>query len=236
MLVTGGIIDGLVCRTQHFLRVVCWILVFLAMFLTVLKVDYRYDDIRWRIVVSPIIAMMGIASGTLLYIIYGHQIGYYRLTESQLTAGNLYALAALICIILFIIIGEVMPLARPVEMETRLFVVLMAPILVSLVGMGAWVVSRDEFSRLLLYGGQAAVHPQILQWQPQGWTCVQGKGVVNIPMFGEVRFRPLDRNLTRPWLDGLLAGRCYPYQQQPVATDHPYWEARKNANVHNLFL
>ena len=112
-----------------------------------------------------------------------------RLTESQLTAGNLCLLAALISIVLVVVIGEVIPLSRPVEIETRVFVVLMAPLVVTLVGMGAWVVSRDEFGRLLLYGGQAAVHPRKLQWETNnGWTSVQGRGITSIPMFGEVRY------------------------------------------------
>jgi hypothetical protein len=58
---------------------------------------------------------------------------------------------------------------------------------VVLVGMGAWVVSRNEFGRLLLYGGQAQVHPRRLRFDANGWTSVQGSGVKNIPMFGEVR-------------------------------------------------
>jgi len=187
LIVSGGIIDGIICKTQHFLRVICWILVCIAMTLTVLKVDYGMELIRWRIVVSPVVALLSVLSGTLIYIVYGHQIGYYQLTESQLTAGNLYSLAALICIVLFVVIGEVIPLSRPVEIETRIFIVVMAPLVVCLVGMGAWVVSRDEFGRLLLYGGQAAVHPMKLRWEANGWTSVQSKGVTTIPMFGEVR-------------------------------------------------
>lgn len=187
MMVFGGIVDGIVCRTQHLVRVICWVLVFAAMILVCLKVDYGYNTIRWRMIVSPIVAVLSVASGTLIYIVYGHQVGYYRLTEAQLTAGNLYSLAALISIVLVVVIGEVIPLARPVEIETRVFVVLMAPLVVVLVGMGAWVVSRDEFGRLLLYGGQAQVHPRKLRWEAQGWTSVQGRGVSNIPMFGEVR-------------------------------------------------
>jgi hypothetical protein len=153
-----------------------------------MKVDHGYDNIRWRVVVSPIVTVLSISSATLIYIVYGHQVGYYRLTESQLTAGNLYSLAALISIVLVVVIGEVIPLSRPVEIETRVFVVLMAPLVVTLVGMGAWVVSRDEFGRLLLYGGQAAVHPRKLRWETNGWTSVQGRGVTSIPMFGEVRY------------------------------------------------
>lgn len=188
LLVGGGILDGIICKSQHFLRVLCWVLIFSSMILAVLRQDYGMEEIRWRYVVSPIVAVLSIASGTLIYIVYGHQVGYYRLTESQLTAGILYSMAALICIILVILIGELMPLSRPVEIETRFFIVLMAPLVVCLVGMGAWAVSRDEFGRLLLYGGQTAVHPMKLRWEPQGWTSVQGKGVSVIPMFGEVRY------------------------------------------------
>ena len=188
LLVLGGLLDGIICKTQHSVRVLCWVLTFAAMVLTVLKVDFGYDSIRWRVVVSPVVTVLSISSATLIYIVYGHQVGYYRLTESQLTAGNLYSLAALISIVLLVVIGEVIPLSRPVEIETRVFVVLMAPLVVTLVGMGAWVVSRDEFGRLLLYGGQAAVHPRKLRWEANGWTSVQGRGVTTIPMFGEVRY------------------------------------------------
>jgi hypothetical protein len=187
IMVVGGILDGIICKTQHFLRLICWLLLFLSMVFGVLKADFGIEEIRWRMVVSPIVAVLSISSATLIYIVYGHQIGYYRLTEAQLTAGNLYSLAALISIVLVVVVGEVMPLNRPVEIETRLFVVLMAPLVVTLVGMGAWVVSRDEFGRLLLYGGQSTVHPRNLQWQKNGWTSVQGRGVTVIPMFGEVR-------------------------------------------------
>ncbi|KAL3912149.1 MAG: hypothetical protein SGILL_006998, partial [Bacillariaceae sp.] len=110
-------------------------MVFVSMLLVCIKVDESNDSIRWRMIVSPIVAVLSIASATLIYIVYGHQVGYYRLTESQLTAGNLYSLAALISIVLVVVIGEVIPLNRPVEIETRVFVVLMAPLVVVLVGM-----------------------------------------------------------------------------------------------------
>ena len=213
LLVTVGILDGLICKTQHIIRVVCWILTFTAMLMTVLKVDYGYESIRWRVVVSPVITVLSIASCSLIYIVYGHQIGFYRLTESQLTAGNLYSLAALICIVLIVIIGEVIPLSRPVEIETRLMVVVLAPLVVSLVGMGAWVVSRDEFGRFLLYGGQSAVHPKRLRWEAvRGWTSVQGKGVTVIPMFGEVAFQPLEKKPMEHTIEMLqcCTNSCYP--------------------------
>jgi len=231
ILVMSGILDGLICKTQHFLRVICWVLLFAAMVLTVLKVDYRYDSIRWRVVVSPVVAVLSVASATLIYIVYGHQVGYYRLTESQLTAGNLYSLAALVCIVLVVMIGEVIPLSRPVEIETRLFVVILAPLVICLVGMGAWVVSRDEFARLLLYGGQAAVHPMKLRWEAKGWTSVQGKGVIVVPMFGEVTFQPLERKPAQRVVElcACCSGACYPYEEEDEETHitedlayHPY--------------
>jgi hypothetical protein len=188
ILVVGGILDGIVCKSQHFVRVFCWILVCSAMVLSVLRVDYGFEEIRWRIVVSPIVAVLTMSSANLIYIVYGHQVGYYRLTESQLTAGILYSISALICIVLVVIIGEVMPLSRPVEIETRIFVVLMAPLVVCLTGMGAYSVSRDEYGRLLLYGGQSSVNPMKLKWEEHGWTSVPTKGVTVLAMFGEVRY------------------------------------------------
>ena len=187
MMVFGGMIDGIICRTQHMLRLVCWVLVFVAMLLLCLKLDYHHDEIQWRTIFCPIVIVLSIASASLIYIVYGHQVGYYQLTESQLTAGNLYSLAALLSIVLVVVIGEIIPLNRHVDIATSIFIVSMAPIVVVLVGMGAWVVSRNEFGRLLLYGGQAQVHPRRLRFDPNGWTSVQGNGVKNIPMFGEVR-------------------------------------------------
>jgi hypothetical protein len=195
LLVFVGIVDGLICQSQHTMRVICWFLIFIAMLLMVIKVDLGLTELRWRVVISPILAVLCITSSSLIYIVYGHQIGYYRLTESQLTAGNLYSLSALIAIVLVVIIAEVVPLNRPIEIETRLLVVMLAPLAVALAGMGAWVVSKDEFGRLLLYGGQSAVHPKTLRWEAAGWTTVQGKGVTVLPMFGEVSFTPLDRSV-----------------------------------------
>jgi len=222
LIVVGGILDGLVCKTQHFLRVVCWILTFASMVMFVLKVDFQHDEIQWRMVIVPVVAVLSIASCSLLYIIYGHQIGYYRLTEAQLTAGNLYSLAALISIIVIVMIAEVIPLNRPVEVETRLFVVVLGPLVVCLVGMGAWVVSRDEFGRLLLYGGQAAVHPKKLRWEARGWTGVQSKGVTIIPMFGEVTFRPLEKRKSEGVVElcACCTGGCYPYEEDDDESNH----------------
>jgi hypothetical protein len=187
MLVVGGVLDGIICKTQSFIRLLCWILILTTMIMATMRVDYGVRDLAWQIVVSPIVAVLSLGSLALLYIIYGHQVGYYRLTESQLTAGILYSMSAIIAIVLVVVVAEVMPLSRPVEIETRILVVVLAPLVVCLTGMGAYAVSRDEFGRLLLYGGQAAVHPMRLKWDSKGWTSVPTKGVVIIPMFGEVR-------------------------------------------------
>lgn len=187
VVVSGGILDGIICKTQHILRLICWALILASMILAVLRVDQSMEVIRWRMIVCPVVAVLSISSAALIYIVYGHQVGYYRLTESQLTAGILYSMSVLICIVLVVVISEVMPLSRPVEIETRIFVVVMAPLVVCLTGMGAYAVSRDEFGRLLLYGGQAAVHPMKLRWEVNGWTSVPTKGVTVLPMFGEVR-------------------------------------------------
>jgi hypothetical protein len=191
IMVFGGIIDGIICRTQHILRLISWVLIFVAMVLLCLKLDASHDEIQWRTVVCPVVIVLSLISASLIYIVYGHQVGYYQLTESQLTAGNLYSLAALLSIVLVVVIGEVIPLDRHVDIATSLFIVAMAPVVVVLVGMGAWVVSRNEFGRLLLYGGQAQVHPRRLRFDANGWTSVQGSGVKNIPMFGEVRYEKI---------------------------------------------
>lgn len=192
IMVAGGIVDGIICRTQNFLRLLSWFLIFIAMILVCLRQDHNMIDIQWRIIVCPVFVVLSIASVSLIHIVYGHHVGYYQLSEAQLTGANLYSLAALLSIVLLVVIGEILPFdTRSVDIATSIFVVSMAPIIVVLVGMGAWVVSRSEFGRLLLYGGQAQVHPRRLRFEEHGWTCVQGNGVKIIPMFGEVSFRPL---------------------------------------------
>jgi len=186
-IVVGGMLDGIICKTQSFFRLLCWILVFSSMVMAVMRVDYGFTQLPWEIIVTPIVVVLSFASLALMYIVYGHQVGYYRLTESQLTAGILYSMSALITIVLVVVVAKIMPVNTLVPIETRIFVVIMPPLVVCLTGMGAYAVSRDEFGRLLLYGGQAAVHPMKLRWESKGWNSVITKGVTVIPMFGEVR-------------------------------------------------
>lgn len=220
IIVSIGIIDGIICKSQQPIRVVCWILTFASMVLVSLKIDHGLDDIPWRIILSPILVVLIIASGSLIYIVYGHQIGYYKLTDLQLRAGNLYSLAALISIVLVLIIGEMIQLQRPLEVETRIFLVLMAPLVVAMLGMGAYTVTKDEFSRLLMYGGQSAVHPKKLLWESNGWTSVQATGVTSIPMFGEVNFNPLEKK-TPVALEMCACCSCYPYEHEEEDIAYP---------------
>jgi len=231
IMVFGGIIDGIICRTQHFLRLISWVLILFAMVILCLKLDYHQDDIQWRIILCPIVLVLSIASASLIYIVYGHQVGYYQLTEAQLTAGNLYSLAALLSIVLVVVIGETIPLNRNMDIATSIFIVSMAPTIVVLVGMGAWNVSKNEFGRLLLYGGQAQVLPRRLRFNADGWTNVQGSGVKSIPMFGEVSFRPLNQSNENN-IEFRMCCNCYPCEEDEEGenaveymndiSNHPY--------------
>jgi len=212
LIVIYHIVEGLICKTQHAIRVLCWLLLFTSMILAVIKLDYNIESIRWRIVLSPIIALLSITSASLFYIIYGQQIGYFRLSEAQLTAGILYSMATLLSIVLVVVVGE-MPLERPQVMETKLFVVLLTPMIVALVGVGAWAVTKDEFDRLLLFGGQPAVYPMKLRLESNGWTSIESKGIMTIPMFGEVCYEPLNA-ANSDAIELCACCACYPYEDE----------------------
>lgn len=219
IIVAAGFLDGIICKTQHFVRVVCWALLFASMVLAVLKADHGFDDdddvVSWRMVISPIVAVLSISSAALIYIVYGHQVGYYRLSEAQLTAGILYSVATLICILLVVTMSEVIPNDGEDAGDMHIFVVALAPLIMVLVGMGAWTVSRDEFERLLQFGGQAAIHPMRLRLERLGWNAVETKGVTNIPMFGEVRYAPLNKVTTSvPVAESCTFCVCYPYEDE----------------------
>jgi len=219
LIVVGGLLDGIICKTQSFLRLLSWILIFSSMLMAVMRVDYGFSQLPWEIIVAPIVVVLSLASLALMYIVYGHQVGYYRLTESQLTAGILYSMSALIMIVLVVVVAEVMPVTTLVAIETRIFVVIMSPLVVCLTGMGAYAVSRDEFGRLLLYGGQAVVHPMKLRWESKGWNSVITKGVTVIPMFGEVSFCPLEKSSGSPEL--CTCCTCYPYRVDEEVINYP---------------
>jgi len=181
-----------------------------------MRVDYGMEIIQWRIVVIPIVALLSVSSATLIYIVYGHQVGYFRLSEAQLTAGILYSMAALLCVIVVVAVGQFLPVEGADwewTLDTQLFLVGLGPIVVLLVGAGAWNVSRDEFDRLLRFGGQAAVHPMKLKLEKEGWTALVGSGITVIPMFGEVSFEPLDDSKSL-CIELCPCCSCYPHEEK----------------------
>ena len=180
--------NGIVCKTQHFLNSVIWILLFTAMLLSVLRIDYMmYEVIRSSYIVIVLLVMLAIISGILIYIVHGHQIGYYKLTDAQLTAGVFYSTASFLAILLVAIMGDALMLPELIQLDLLLVIVMLSPIVVALAGYGAYLVTRDEFDRLLRYGGQSAVIPMRLRLETQGWTSVLSNGAVTIPMFGDVK-------------------------------------------------
>lgn len=211
IVVVGGIVDGILCKQQHVIRLFCWVLAFTSMLMMVLKVDARMEILRWRVIFCPIVALLTISTIFLIYIVYGHQIGFFKLTESQLTAGILYSVSTLISIVMIIVLGEVIQANASIELEIRLFITTLAPLVICLVGLGAWAVSRDEFDRLLQCGGQAAVHPMKLRLEAGGWTSVECKGITIIPLFGEVSFEPLDERKAET-IELCSCCACYPYE------------------------
>jgi hypothetical protein len=213
IIVMGGILDGIVCKTQHALRVFSWILLFGFMTLMVLRVDHNVNVLTWRMVFAPLLALLTIASASMLYILQGHHVGYYKLTDSQYAAGILYALSILSAIVLIVLL-LVEDLLRPTLLRTILFMETLAPLTVAIFCLGAYAVSRDEFERLLQYGGQAAVHPKKLVLEKSGWAVVESEGVMWMPMFGEVRYEPLDCRLRSRFLELCPCCACYPYEQE----------------------
>ena len=187
ILTTGFIVNGIVCKSQHFLHLLVWVLVFTAMVLSVLKIDYGMTEILTSHIIMVIVTLLAIVSGTLIYVVYGHQIGYFKLTDGQLTAGVFYSTSSFLAIILVAIMGDAIELPELIQLDLLLIIVILAPIVVALAGFGAWLVTRDEFERLLRNGGQSAVIPMKLRLEADGWTSVMSRGVTTIPMFGDVR-------------------------------------------------
>jgi len=227
ILTIGFICNGIVCKSQHFFHSLVWVLLFTAMLLSVLRIDYgMVDVIMTSHIVMVLIALFAIISGILIYIVHGHQIGYYKLSESQLTAGVFYSTASFLAIILVAIMGDALALPELIQLDLLLIIVILAPIVVALAGFGAYLVTRDEFDRLLKFGGQSAVMPMRLMLETDGWTSVVSKGAVTIPMFGDVRYAPLDVE-TAERLSIELCGPCccYPAEEEE---ELPYFQRADN--------
>lgn len=208
--------NGVVCKSQHFLHSLIWALLFAAMLMSVLRIDYgMVDSISANHILVVMVSMLGVISGILIYIVHGHQIGYYKLSDSQLTAGVFYSTSSFLGILLVAIMGDAVVLPELIQLDLLLVIVILAPIVVALAGFGAYLVTRDEFDRLLKYGGQSAVMPMRLRLETNGWTSVVSRGGVTIPMFGDVRYEPLDAE-TAERLSIELCGPCccYPAEEE----------------------
>jgi len=217
ILTIGFISNGVVCKSQHFLLSLVWIMVFTAMLLSVLMIDYGITAILISHIISTILALLAIISGILIYLVYGHQIGYFKLTDGQLTAGVLYSMSSFLTILLVALMGQVIELPEIIVLDLDLIIVILAPIVVALAGFGAWLVTRDEFDRLLRDGGQSAVIPMRLRLEADGWTSVESRGIVTIPMFGDVRYKPLDHETAERLsieLCGACCSACYPKEEE----------------------
>ena len=187
ILTLGSIANGIVCKSQHFVYVLIWVLIVVAMVLSVLMIDCNMYQIDVSYIIIAIQSMLGLIAATLVYIINGHQIGYFKLTESQLTAGVFYASSSFLAILLVAIMAGTLPLPELIQLDYQLITVILAPLVVALAGIGAYRVTRGEFDRLLKFGGQSAVIPMRLRLEADGWTSVESKGITSIPMFGDVR-------------------------------------------------
>lgn len=187
VLTIGSIANGIVCKSQHFVYVLIWVLIVVAMVLSVLKIDYGMYQIDVSYIIITIQSMLGIIAATLVYVINGHQIGYFKLTDSQLTAGVFYASASFFAILLVAIMADTLSLPELIQLDFQLITVILAPLVVAMAGVGAYLVTRGEFDRLLKFGGQSAVIPMKLRLEADGWTSVESKGITAIPMFGDVR-------------------------------------------------
>ncbi|KAL3766938.1 hypothetical protein ACHAW5_011157 [Stephanodiscus triporus] len=221
------ICNGIVCKSQHFLQSLIWVLFFTAMLLSVLITDYGMEyTITTVHIIIVVVAMLAIVCGILMRIIHGHQIGFYKLTEAQLTAAVFYTASSFLAIILVAIMGDAVKLPDLIRLDLLLITVILAPIVVALVGFGAYFISRDEFERLLKYGGQSAVIPMRLRLETNGWTSVVSNGAVTIPMLGDVKYSPLDVD-TAERLSIEIWGPCCCYPTEDDE-DLPYFNRADN--------
>merc|ERR1712157_415023 len=143
---------------------------------------------------------------------------------AQLTSGVFYATSSFLAILVVSIMGDVFQLPDLIHLDLLLIIVILAPIAVLLFGFGAYLISRDEFERLLEHGGQNAVVPMRLRLETNGWTSVASEGTVQIPMFGDVRYVPLDVETAERLsleLCGPCISCCYPTEEEEDMPQFP---------------
>ena len=187
---TAYIINGVVCKSQSVLYSTVWVLIFASMLMSVLRLDFNVYPVQPYIMID-VLALLGVVSGSLIYIVHGHQVGYFKLRDAQLTAGVFYATSSFLAILVVSIMADALSLPDLIQVDLLIVIVLLSPLVVILGGLGVYFVSRDEYDRLLEHGGQNAVVPMELRLEEDGWTSVVGRGTVQIPLFGDVEYEPL---------------------------------------------
>lgn len=214
LISVGGIFYGITCKTQHFTMILTWVLFTCFMVLIVLKVDSEIYMLSWKMVFSPLIGFICMSMISLIYIIYGHHIRVFTLTMAQYKAGMFYS-ASLLCGIILLMLLLSYDLEQPDSIEVQLFMVVLTCLSVALLSFGAYSVSRDELERLSQYGGQTVVYPKKLRFERHGWNAVDTKGSMLVPMFGEIRYEPLDQNdMNNVYFEFCqCCSRCYPYDE-----------------------
>ena len=211
LISVGGILYGITCKTQHFTMILSWVLFTCFMVLIVLKVDHGVYTLSLNMVFSPLVGFMCMSMLSLSYILYGHHIRFFTLTMAQYKAGMLY-FTSLLCGILLLVLLLSYNFEQPDTIEVQFLTVVLTCLTVALLSFGAYSVSRDELERLFKYGGQVVVLPKKLRFERHGWNAVDSKGVMLVPMFGEVRYEPLDPNINNICFDMCsCCWVCYPY-------------------------
>lgn len=212
IIVAGGILDGIICKTQNFVRLFAWLSFSLSLMLLCLRFDLSMFEISWTIILFPLLILLCVLFVSLVYIVNGHRIGYFRLTESQVAASVLYTMGSASCFVLAFTLSQ-LEYINNIDKLSRVLISGITPLSIALVGLGAWAVSRDEFEKLLEHGGQSAVHPKKLKLEAKGWTSVDSKGVSVLPFLGEVSYVPLDASYKANfWLCPCFV--LYPYEEE----------------------
>ena len=213
IITLSGMTDGFICKSQHLSSVIGWVVLFVWLIMLVIKIDHAdsvlAQEMDWRTILIPLGVLVAMCSGVLLHVVHGHHIGYYRLTSTQYMAGWLYFLTNVSHLTLvWIFLSNASISASSFESGQRALINILTPCSVMFMSLAAYFISRDEFERLLQFGGQADVQPKTLNLESDGWNVVESKGVTWVPMFGEIKFEPLNTRRRSRWVE--LCGYCYP--------------------------
>ena len=105
IVTTVYILNGILCKSQSILYSAVWVLIFASMLMSTLRIDLNVYSVEPYIAIA-VLAMLGVVSGCLIYIVHGHQVGYFKLTDAQLTAGVFYATSSFLAILVVSIMAD----------------------------------------------------------------------------------------------------------------------------------